>query len=121
MILMANDISRLRAKRGGHRRIVTKYSKEAVSLLESDTETNVETKIRRFTTIKDSLQNRLAQITELEVCDTTDIEREMEESDVVNARVVEMIDACDCFIKNCPVTVTHGGHPPSSGKDAPSD
>ena len=60
---MADDVSRLRAKRGGHHGIVTKYSKEAACLIETNAEMNTETKIRCLTTIKDSLQNRLAQIT----------------------------------------------------------
>ena len=101
---MADNVSRLRAKRGKHRGIVTKYSKEAASLLETDTETDPETKIRRLVTIKDSLQKRLSQITKLDedilkVCDTKEVENEMEESDVVNARVIETIEACDWFLK----------------------
>ena len=123
---MADDVSRLQAKRGEHRGIVTKHSKEAACLLETGTEMNIGTKIRRLTTIKDSLQNRLAQITKLdedilEVCNTTDIEQEMEESDIVNTRIAETIDACDRFLKNRTVTSTHEGHPSSSVTDKPSD
>ena len=98
---MSDDVSRLRAKRGGHRGIVTKYSKEAVGLIEDESET----KIRRLKTIKDSLQTRLAIIVKLdedilEVCDTKDIENEMEESDTVNTRVSETIEACERFLES---------------------
>ena len=120
------DVGRLRAKRGGHRGIVTKYSKEAASLLETDTGTDTETKIRRLTTIKESLQNRLSQITKLdedilEICETKDIEGEMEEADIVNTRIVETIEACDRSLKNCASTVTGEKQPPSSGKDTTLD
>ena len=123
---MADDVSRLRAKRGGHRGIITKYSKEAASLLETDTETDPETKIRCLVTIKDSLQKRLSQITKfdediLKVCDTKEIENYLEESDVVNAHVIETIEACDRFLKSSTDMVTRESHPPSSDTEASPD
>jgi len=39
----------------------------------------------------------------------------------MNTRIAETIDARDHFLNKRTVTVTHEGHPPSSGKDKPSD
>ena len=76
---------------------------EAVSLIEDESES--ETKMKHLKAIKDSLQTRLAVIVKLdedilEVCDTKDMENEMEESDTVNTCISEAIEACERFLES---------------------
>ena len=87
---------RLKAIRSGNRAVVTKYTKEAVELLNEE-ENSVATN-ERLSTISDLLSEKIGLLKQLDsqildLCDVADIVREVEETEEVCSR------ACDIRVK----------------------
>ncbi len=89
-------LKRLKAIRSGNRAVVTKYTKEAVELLNEE-EKSVATS-ERLSTISDLLSEKIGLLKQLDsqildICDVADIVREIEETEEVYSR------ACDIRVK----------------------
>ena len=83
-------LARVRAKRGGNRSVMTKLIYEAEGLLEVEPIDKQRMKI-----IADSLDHKLTLVKSLdeeviETCNVEEIVKEIEDSDEINSRVMEM-------------------------------
>ena len=79
--------------RRAHRGVATRYIQEAKTLL--DTETMEDRALRRLKVLSDLLREKARELKEMDervlaVCPTDEIEREVEEAEGINARVVEL-------------------------------
>ena len=80
---------RLRAKRGGHRGVCTRLAKEAEQVVQSQDEENID----RSEVIHSLLSEKLKILNKLDeeilgLCEVKDIEREIEESSEIIARIL---------------------------------
>ena len=80
-------LERLKLRRRGNRGVATKYIQEAKQTLQDDF-----IQRRHLLTVWNTLQDKLKLIVELDyailnTCPTTEIESEIEESDIVNSRI----------------------------------
>lgn len=90
---MSEKLDRLRATRGGNRGVITKYTKEVIELLKGEPINK-----DRLRTVNDLLNEKLAVVKKtdeeiLEVCDTKDIEHEIEEAEEIYSRVLDVKQA----------------------------
>ena len=85
-------LDRLRAKRGGHRGVCTKLVKEAEEMIKVRNEDH----ITRSEVIYSSLSEKLRTLNDLgeqilELCDINDVQDEIEESSVIESRILDII------------------------------
>ena len=90
---MTDTLKRLKMSRRAHRGVATRYIQEAKTLL--DTETMEDRALRQLKVLSDLLREKARELKEMDervlaVCPTDEIEREVEESEGINARVVEL-------------------------------
>lgn len=98
---MADNLLRLKAKRGGHRGTCTKLGKEVEELFANEHD---EIAITRCTTIKTLLEDKLKTLNQLDedilnICDIHDIENEIEESTEVTARILHVLTRIEEFLQ----------------------
>ena len=91
---MAEDLERLKAVRGAHRRVLTKLTKQAEEILKN--ESLVSEDYERLFVIYQQLDTKLQTLNDydqkvLNVCDVVDIENEIEESQ----QAVEKVMGCE--------------------------
>ena len=96
---MTENLERLKARRRGHRGIATKCSKEVKNLVQGETESSLEERQRRLTTLQGSLEEKLRVLQRLDeeilnACATEEIEAKIEEAETVNSRISESIESC---------------------------
>ena len=92
------DLKRIRAIRSGNRGVVTRYSKEAIELLDQGNETNKD----RLRTIANLLNEKIIRLKELdaqvlELCEIDDIEREIEETEEMFSRASDVSSRIEKF------------------------
>ena len=90
-------LERLKLRRRGNRGVATKYIQEAKQILQGELIDGPQQ--QRLITVRNTLQEKLKLITELDdailnTCPTTEIETEIEESETVNARIRDAIEQC---------------------------
>ena len=90
---MTDTLERLKMSRRAHRGVATRYIQEAKTLL--DTETMEDRVLRRLKVLSDLLREKARELKEIDervlaVCPMDEIEREVEEAEGINARVVEL-------------------------------
>ncbi|XP_022790390.1 uncharacterized protein LOC111329893 [Stylophora pistillata] len=88
---MAEKLPRIRAKRGGNRTVMTKLMNEADGLLKAETSDK-----KRLKAIAASLDEKLNLVKTLdeeiiENCAVEEVEAEIEESDEINSRVIDLL------------------------------
>ena len=91
------NLERLRSVRGGHRGVITKLTRELDTLLVGEPRD-----IGRSQVINEQLKNKLSLLQKfdsniLTLCETDNIAREIDESETINATVIDYkcrIDAC---------------------------
>ena len=89
------DLARKRAIRAGHRGVITKLTKRADSILNSDEELEAEISETRLQTINTMLSDKLNFVKKLDeqvlsLCEAEDISREIEEADHIISRVLDI-------------------------------
>ena len=109
------DLDRLKAVRAGHRGVITKLTRE---LDEALTGTASGEKVGRLNVIYEQLQNKLSVLQKIDnevlaVCRVEDIEREIEDSEGVSARILDYKRRIEVFLKPPSTSATIvSTHPP---------
>ncbi|XP_078368716.1 uncharacterized protein LOC144652543 [Oculina patagonica] len=111
-------LARVRAKRGGNRSVMTKLMYEAEGLLEAEPIDK-----KRLKVIADSLDQNLKLVKSLdeeviETCNVEEIVKEIEDSDEINSRVMEMLRKINEALspkQNDPLTGKKDGKHATSG------
>ena len=112
------DLERLKAVRAGHRGVITKLTRELDEALTSGTATGE--KVGRLNVIYEQLQNKLSVLQKIDnevlaLCTVDNKEREIDESEVITARILDYRRRTEAFLKPTSVTVTAsavGSSPP---------
>lgn len=93
VVIMTEKLERIRATRRGNRGVITRFINEAKQHLQ--TEENIKTSKDRLNTLHDLLEEKLMVVKQfdqeiLELCEIKDIENEIEESEEINSRVLDV-------------------------------
>ena len=88
----SNDLKRIRAIRSGNRSVLTRYSREAVQLLAGTIDTTTRERLRTIATLLNEKTTLLKELDAkvLELCDVSEIEREIEETDEIYSRTCDV-------------------------------
>ena len=93
---MSEKLSRLKAIRGGHRGVVTKYEKEATTIIANETSTKED--VSRIQVIQCLLEEKLKILNTIDqevltLCNEGEIEKEIEDSESIVARFMGVNNA----------------------------
>ncbi len=96
---MSEKLSRLKAIRGGHRSVVTKHEKEATTIIANEILTKDD--VSRIQVIHCLLEEKLKTLNTIDqdvltLCSGGDIEKEIEDSEAIVARVMGVNNALIC-------------------------
>ena len=99
---MSEALDRVKKRRSGHRGVVTKYLKEAKSILDSDVDLD-EKRLVKVKALSEILKEKLDLLNTLDeevlaTCPAEEIEREIEEAEDIKCRIVEMRTELDSHL-----------------------